>query len=162
MTSNKIKKDDIKTQSLSIYPQYEYPDGKVQLVGQNAQQTLSVTVRGVDKNGGNLGSIIDQLVGVDGIQFNGLSFDKEDKSVAQKQARKLAFEDAKGKASDYSGLAERALGKVLTIVDDAVNSPSPLYASANSFSAKVIGASTDVPVGKLDVSYTVNVKFSLR
>jgi hypothetical protein len=53
-------------------------------VGQNAQQTLSVIVRGIDKNGGNLGSIIDQLVVVDGIQFNGLNFDKEDKSDAQK------------------------------------------------------------------------------
>ncbi len=49
------------------------------LVGQNAQQTLTVTVRGINQNGGNLGTIIDQIVGVNGIQFNGLIFDKEDK-----------------------------------------------------------------------------------
>jgi uncharacterized protein YggE len=73
--------------------------GKVKLVGQTAQQSLSVTVRGIDKNGGNLGSIIDQLVVVDGIQLNGVRFDKEDKTKAQKQARKIAFEDAKNKAN---------------------------------------------------------------
>jgi uncharacterized protein YggE len=98
LAKNKIPKDDIQTQSLSIYPQYEYPDGKMQLVGQTASQTLSVTVRGIDKNGGNLGSIIDQLVTVNELTFNGLNFDKDDKSDAQRKARKLAFEDARKKA----------------------------------------------------------------
>jgi uncharacterized protein YggE len=70
----------------------------MQLVGQTASQTLSVTVRGIDKNGGNLGSIIDQLVTVNELTFNGLNFDKDDKSDAQRKARKLAFEDARKKA----------------------------------------------------------------
>ena len=161
LQSNKIKKDDITTQSISISPQYEYPDGKMQLVGQQAQQTLTVTVRGINKNGGNLGSTIDQLVRVDGIQFNGLSFDKEDKSDARKQARKLAFEDAKKKAQEYAGLAERTLGKALTIIDDAVDSGNRYFASADNFIAAK-SVSTQVPVGALDVSYSVNVRFDLR
>ena len=111
LTSSKIHKDDISTQSISIYPQYEYPDWKMQLVGQQAQQTLSVTVRGIDENGGNLGSIIDQLVKVDGIEFNGLTFDKKDKSAVRKEARKLAFDDAKNKAQDFAQLARQKFGK---------------------------------------------------
>ncbi len=59
LASNKISKSDYETQSLSIYPQYDYPDGKMTLVGQNAQQTLIVTVRNIDKNGGGLGALID-------------------------------------------------------------------------------------------------------
>lgn len=161
LQSNKIKKEDITTQSISIYPQYEFPDGKMEIVGQQAQQTLTVTVKGIDKNGGNLGSIIDQIVKVDGIQFNGLSFDKEDKSEATKQARKLAFEDAKKKAQEYAGLAERTLGKALTIVDNAVDSGNRLFASADKFiSARSVP--TQVPVGTLDVSYSVDVRFDLR
>lgn len=134
----------------------------MELVGQNAQQTLTVTVRGIDKNGGNLGSIIDQLVKVNGIQFNGLTFDKEDKSEAQREARKLAFEDAKRKASEYAGLADRVLGKVSTISDNVQNQSGPFYQSADTFAAKRVGASTEVSVGQLDVSYSVEVKFSLR
>lgn len=42
-----------------------------------------------------MGKIIDQLVKVDGIQFNSLTFDKEDKAVEMKEARRLAFADAK-------------------------------------------------------------------
>lgn len=45
----KIKKDDITTQYISIYTQYEYPNTKAQIVGQQAQQTLTVSVRGEDK-----------------------------------------------------------------------------------------------------------------
>ncbi len=161
LQSNKIKKEDITTQSISIYPQYEYPDGKMELVGQQAQQTLTVTVRGIDKNGGNLGSIIDQIVKVDGIQFNGLSFDKEDKSEAKKQARKLAFEDAKKKAQEYAGFAERTLGKALTIVDNAFDSGNRPFTSADNFIAAK-SVSTQVPVGALDVSYSVSVRFDLR
>lgn len=65
------------------------------LVGQTASQTLIATVRNIDKTGGDLGKIIDQLVKVDGIQFNSLTFDKEDKTVEMKEARRLAFADAK-------------------------------------------------------------------
>ena len=132
----------------------------MQLVGQQAQQTLSVTVRGITQTGGNLGSIIDQLVKVDGIQFNGLTFDKEDKSAARKQARKLAFEDAKNKAQDFAQLADRSLGRALTIIDQSADSGRN-YASADTFiAAKAV--STSVPVGELDIFYTVNVRFELR
>jgi len=74
-------------------------------------------VRKIDKNGGDLGKIIDQLVAVDKIQFNGLRFDKENKSDAQQQARKQAFKDAKNKAADLAALSERNLGKALSIID---------------------------------------------
>lgn len=38
------------------------------------------------------------------------------------------------KAVNYADLAERALGKVLTIEDEGADLPSPIYASANAFS----------------------------
>lgn len=89
------------------------------------------------------------MVGVDGIQFNGLTFDKEDKTEAQKQARKLAFENAKNKATEFAGFAERGLGKVLTIVDDSADA-GIAYPTSNALFAKS-EASTQVPVGKIEV-----------
>lgn len=71
-----------------------------------------------------MGKIIDQLVAVDKIQFNGLSFDKENKEDAQKQARKLAFDDAKSKAADLAGLSDRNLGKALSIIDSTSEASS--------------------------------------
>ncbi len=117
-------------------------------------------MRGIDKNGGNIGPIIDQLAKVDGVQFNGLSFDKEDRSSARKQARKIAFEDAKNKAQDFAALADRNLGRALTIIDESLVSGKNFASADSLISAKVV--STSVPVGAIDVSYTVNVKFELR
>lgn len=105
--------------------------------------------------------MIDQLVAVDGIQFNGLRFEKDDKTQAEKQARKLAFEDAKRKATEYAQLAERGLGKVLTIFDVTISSPSPIYKTAEAFTAKPV-ASTQVPVGEQELGYSVSVRFALR
>lgn len=54
-----ISDADIKTQSINIYPQYDYPNGVQTLVGQTASQFLVAKVKKIDKNGGNLGKIID-------------------------------------------------------------------------------------------------------
>lgn len=86
---------------------------------------MIATIKKIDKNGGDLGKIIDQLVAVDKIQFNSLRFDKEDKTDAQKLSRKLAFNDAKVKAADLASLSDRLLGKALTIVDSSSESSSP-------------------------------------
>ncbi len=91
--------------------------------------------------------MIDQLVAVDGIQFNSLRFNKVDKTEAEKQARKLAFENAKKKATDYAVLSERTLGKVLTIVDNAGSSAPPVFAQARTFAAAK--SDTSVSVGLL-------------
>lgn len=122
---------------------------------------MIATIKKIDKNGGDLGKIIDQLVAVDKIQFNSLRFDKENKTDAQKLSRKLAFNDAKVKAADLASLSDRLLGKALTIVDSSSESSSPSVQVQSFAMAKVSGASTDVPVGDLDVYYYLNVKFAL-
>jgi len=76
LLNRNVAKTDIKTQAINIYSQYDYPNGVQTLTGQTASQTLIATIRNVDQNGGDLGKIIDDLVAVNGIQFNGLTFDK--------------------------------------------------------------------------------------
>lgn len=90
-----------------------------------------------------------------------MRFDKENKTDAQKLSRKLAFNDAKVKAADLASLSDRLLGKALTIVDSSSESSSPSVQVQSFAMAKVSGASTDVPVGDLDVYYYLNVKFAL-
>ena len=145
---NNIATKDVETQFISINPQYEYSNKGQFLTGQKASQTLRITVRSVGSNGGNLGPLIDALAGINGIQLNNLSFDKENKSEAQRQARRLAFEDARRKATEFASLAGRTLGKALNIVD-RTNTPVVFE------NAAALRSSTSVPVGTLDVSYGV-------
>ncbi len=122
---------------------------------------MTVTVRKIDKNGGSLGKIIDNLVIVDGIQFNGLRFDKENKTEAERQARRMAFQDAKKKAQEYAVLSERGLGKVLAINDSSFSDVVPVVQNGDALALKSsVGSS--VPVGEQEISYSINVKFALR
>lgn len=124
-------------------------------MGQSAQQYLTVPIRKFDKSGSGLGTIIDQLVVIDGIQFNGLRFDKENKAETQKLARKLAFDDAKKKAQEFALLSERALGKVLVINDFSFSLPAPVVPNLDTLSLKS-------SVRDLEISYNFNVKFALK
>ena len=44
-----ISKDDISTSQFNIYPQYNYKDGRSEIIGYEARQTITIKVRGVDK-----------------------------------------------------------------------------------------------------------------
>lgn len=132
LQNNQINRNDINTQSISIFPQYEYPDGKLQIVGQTAQQSLTAKIRNIDSNEKIIGSLIDQISTIDGVQFSGLNFDKENKLEAEREARKLAFEEAKRRASEIADLSQRLLGKVLSVQDNP-SSSTPIFRSLDSF-----------------------------
>ncbi len=87
--------------------------------------------------------LIDQLVVINGIQFNGLRFEKEVKTDALILARKLAFEDARKKAQDLALLSQRSLGKVVSVNDLSLTAPSPVVQNY----ARGASLGSAVPVG---------------
>jgi uncharacterized protein YggE len=52
----------------------------------------------VDANGLNLGSLVDNLANINGINIDSVTFDVSDKSDLETRARANAFQDAKAKA----------------------------------------------------------------
>ncbi len=50
---------EIKTQQVSVFPQYDYPDGVRTFKGQTASQTLIVTIKNINSSGGIIGPLID-------------------------------------------------------------------------------------------------------
>ena len=45
-----VSRDDIATAQFNIYPQYNYKDGRNNIIGYEARQNISVKVKGVDKS----------------------------------------------------------------------------------------------------------------
>jgi uncharacterized protein YggE len=155
-----IEEKDIKTTSLNISPEYTWNNNVRNLVGQRCSQTLSVKVMKLD----SLGGIIDQLGNVDGIQFDSISFDKEDKSEAYKEARKAAAKDAESKASVYAESFGMVLGKPVTVSEGSV-SAVPLRKTMMAMAAAVPEAnsySTSMPDGQMQISTTVSVAYEVK
>ncbi len=84
-------------------------------MGQQAQQSITITVLGLDSKGTKVGTLVDALAQVNGLSINQVSFDIKDKTPLQTQARASAFNDAKEKAADYASFAGLRAGRVLKI-----------------------------------------------
>ncbi len=110
-----LKKDgvaeaDIQTRDFSVDKSYSKKSP-----GYIASQSLAITVRDL----GKAGKIIADAAAAGGnaTRIYGVSYDLEDRSDLVKQARDLAFSDAKAKANRYAKLAGRSLGEVRTVTE---------------------------------------------
>ena len=92
-----VEPRDVQTSSVSLHPRWERQqqrDTPPRVVGYQADNTLMVRVRDLDK----LGSILDQVVGSGANQMHGLSFSLSNPRPVQDKARAAAVRDARAKA----------------------------------------------------------------
>lgn len=155
---NGVRDDDVKTVNFSVDPRYEYPQNAApRIVGYAVSNTVSVTVRDVDK----LGEIIDDAVtaGGDAIRISSIRFDIDDRTAAKEQARERAMEDARRKAEQLAGLADVTLGKPLSIVETATGSPSPIIYDASAYDRAA--ESTPIETGTASTEVRVTVRWAI-
>ena len=158
LKDNGVENENISTTNLSLYADYSWKDNIRILNGQCCSQTLQVKVRNLDA----LGKIIDNLGAVNEIEFGSISFDKWDKRDAYLQARKAAVEDAVAKARVYATSFNLVVGNPLAINEGSYES-QPLVRNAKS--AMMLAsdtASTETPVGNLNVEVAITVVFGVR
>ena len=119
LKANGYNSDAYETGSLNVYPEYSYSSGKSEIVGQQASQSLTVNVLGLDEKGTKVGVLVDALGQINGININSVSFDIVDKTKLQAIARESAFNDAKTKAADFASFGGLNVGRVDRIDDTA-------------------------------------------
>lgn len=156
-----VRDDDISTDTLNLYPVFDWVDSSRVLRAQCASQSINVKIHQLD----SLSRIIDKVVSVDGISLNDIRFDRVNKDEFNRLARRIAMDDALSKAKDYASFAGLEVGKPVKIeqrsdysyrVYNAKNTASP--EAAMDLAA---AAGTSVPTGDLDVSVTVNCVYEL-
>ena len=112
-----IPEDDYSTSNLRFSPQYDYSNGQSVLIGQQASQSLSVTIRNIDTDNENgVAELITALAeSVKGIEIENVSFDQSDKTLGVKQARREAYNSALKKAEQLARLSNREVSRVKRI-----------------------------------------------
>lgn len=144
-----IPDSDINTSGYAIGPRYGN-DGT--LTAYTASEQLEMKWHNVD----NVGTALDALVQEGGATRVGVSFGLNDPKAAQAEARSLAIADARNRAAAMAKAAGVSLGQVLSVTDltAGVRTPQADYAPSAA-------AATQVPVGQLDVTVTVQVEFTI-
>lgn len=123
LTKLGIDKKDIKTDNYSLYPNYDYQQGR-KITGYTVNASLSISVTDFSK----LNQAIDTATAAGANQVGGISFtlsDEKRKSV-ENDARKEAIDDAKTKAQTLARLAGMQLGKIVNITEQPSGRPYPV------------------------------------
>ncbi len=157
LVAAQIDKKDIATQSITVYPEYNYTqESGSKLIGYRSSQSFAIIIR----NAANAGDIVDSVVaaGGDNLQINGVTPFVLDSTKAAESARAVAVKNARAKAASYAKLLSVKLGKVTFILEN--------YAPASYPVQSVLGKAEDamstvVDLGQQDVTVSVTVRWAL-
>lgn len=151
-----IEQADIQTSGLNLNPMVDYGENSAPtVVGYQASNMVSVRVKEID----NLGQVMDAIVNAGANEINGISFQREDGSDAEDDARRKAVEDARRKAEVLAEASGLTLGPVLSLRDTPQpDGPRPMMMEARAASA---GSSTPIAAGELSMSAQVQAEYAL-
>jgi uncharacterized protein YggE len=157
LVAKKIATKDIKTTSISVYPEYNYTQdkGSVQ-IGYRASQSFEVIVR----NAASAGAVVDDVVAAagDDVQIQGATPFVLDSAKATASARAAAVANARAKAKSYAELLDVKLGKVTYLVENSSPvSYQPLMGVAKSADT----GATEIDLGNQDVTVSITIRWSL-
>jgi uncharacterized protein YggE len=152
-----VAADDIQTTAFNVYPQQQYtPTGEPGETIYVVENTVFVKIRDLQ----NLGVLLDAVVRSGANTINGISFDIEDRTSAEAEARRLAVEDAKAKAAELAGLAGVELGELYSVSVYSSGGAMPV------FEAKGGGAAYDsaapIAAGQLVIQADASMTYKIN
>ena len=157
LVAKKIATKDIKTTSISVYPEYNYTQdkGSVQ-IGYRASQSFEVIVR----NAASAGAVVDDVVAAagDDVQIQGATPFILDSAKATASARAAAVANARAKAKSYAELLGVKLGKVTYLVE---NSSPASYSPIMGVAKAADSGATEIDLGNQDVTVSITIRWSL-
>jgi len=124
-----VKAEDIQTRSYNIEPRYQYfscekgPCPPPEIVGYRVVQNVGVKVRDFSKTGDLLAGVVEN--GANSV--SNLSFEIDDLTKIQNEAREKAIKQAQTKALAVAGSAGFKLGKLVSINEGYGSPVVPLY-----------------------------------
>jgi uncharacterized protein len=172
LKENGVEEKDVKTISYNVYPKYEYNNGCTPgticiesrnrnpvLVGYTVDQSVQVTIRKTE----DAGNILSKIGNLGITNVSGLSFEIDDPSKAEEEARALAIEDAKEKAKKLAKDLGVKLKKVVSFNESSYY-PEPYYAKGLGGGDMMMEASVapNMPIGENSVQRTVYITYEIK
>jgi uncharacterized protein YggE len=152
-----VEEKDITTQNFWLSPEYDYNNGSQILRGYQANQSLSVKVRDLDK----VGDVLTAATNAGANQAGGVSFSIDNPETAKAKARNDAIAQAKEKAQTIASSLGMKLGKVTSFSEGGGYTPVPMYARDMAMGAES-KASLELPAGEQEITVSVSLTYELE
>ena len=165
-----LEDQDVQTQSINIWPQYEYPEvtsggtrtRKQVLVGYTVSNSARIKIRDVDA----VGTIIDSVAeaGGDATRIDGINFSIEDPKPFMTQLREEAVQDAVAKAEHLASLTGVEVGNLIFIGEAGGGTPRDqgFLRESMAYSMAASDSPTSISGGELQLSLNVQAAFSIQ
>lgn len=156
-----VAEKDIATQSFWLNPVYDYSNGTQVPRGFEANQSLTVKVRDLDK----VGDVLTAATNAGANQAGSISFSIDKPDDLKAQARAMAIEKAQAKAIVLAKALGMSLGRLTAFNEDSnYGGPVPMYAKTMAMGggAPEADASLPVPAGEQDITSNVTLTYELR
>lgn len=156
-----VKKEDIKTTSYNLYPQYDYQNSPNRLTGYQVSTTYEITIKDFDK----INDLIVVATGAGANMEGGINFEINEVTKKEKlqEARSLAAVDAKEKAQGLASAAGINLGKVINISESqGSNEIRPLPAMGGAVTLDKLAVEPSIQAGQTEINVMVTLSFEVR
>ena len=161
LVSEGVEAKDIQTSSFNVYPQSEYDyQGQVTRTFYAVENNVYVTVRDLDAMSSTLGAVARS--GANNIY--GITFDVQDKTDAQSEARKMALDSARTQAKELAEAAGVQLGDIISITTTYYYPNNYAYGYGLGGGGGAAEYSQNVPItaGQTQVSSEVTVVYQIK
>lgn len=160
VTAEGVAEEDLQTQSLNIWPQYAYDEGKSpRITGFTVSTFLQVKVRDIDTSSAVLDAAVS--AGGDAARVNGIQFTVDNPEEHLNQARAAAMEEARQHAETLARAAGVSLGLPRTISESSGGSVSPPLLPGGGRD-EAGGGGVPVEPGQQELTLTVSVVFDIE
>jgi len=150
----------LRTSGFSVEPEMEYVNGSAQLKGYVARNQVEARVDDLEK----LAGVLDASVSSGATSVSGVRFDVKARAQYEREALRLAVEDAMGRAQAMAAGAGRSVGSLLRVQEQRATA-NPVFRSAMPMAAAAGRASvpeTPVAPGEIEIRGVVTVTVGIR
>jgi len=162
LISKGFSKEDIQTQSYSVYPEYDYRTGTGKITGYKATHSLRVEISANESE--KIGDVIDS--GIDagaGISYINFELSQENQNKYKAEAMKLAAQDATSKAKGVAEGLGKKLGSLVSVsVNDYNYYPWLVRDFAGASAPEIKEATTNIVPSEQEISASVTAVFKIR
>ncbi|MFH0936764.1 MAG: SIMPL domain-containing protein [Candidatus Daviesbacteria bacterium] len=151
-----IDSKDIKTSNYSVHPNIDYNSGNQKIVGYGGSTNLSIKIRDLEK----VNQVIDTATATGANQVAGITFDVDDKTKAESEARQKAVTEAKKKAEDASKIAGFSLGRMINYSENFNGYPRPILMESKAVGA-LDSSPTSVEPGSSEIKVIVTLSYEI-
>ncbi|MGA5690256.1 SIMPL domain-containing protein [Cytobacillus pseudoceanisediminis] len=150
-----ITDQQIQTSDFTIFPQYDFVDGKQIFRGYRVEHILGITVDEIE----NTGLVVDTAVDNGANTIRGIHFETENHSELYRQALSLAVMDAYKKAETIaSALRVQLISTPLSVAERTLGMEQPVSFQSSTFVKSAV--STPIQPGTIDIVSQITAEFT--